>query len=61
MLYRSSHGSTLSSGVSHESKSLFFGSWQNKGWLKVPEWGLFSEVDESRQGMSFPIDEILRL
>ena len=58
---RSGQSSVLSLGMSHESKSLFFGVWWHKGWLAVPDRGLSREVEESSSGGSFPIDEISRL
>ena len=52
MMCRSSQCSTLSLGVSLESKSLLLGVWQQKGWLAVLDRGLSTEVeDNSSEGV----------
>ena len=47
MLYRSSEILVLSLHVLRESKNLFPGVWQHKGWLAAPFKDLSSKVEGS--------------
>ena len=47
---RSSQGLVFSLDVTRESKSLFLGVWQHKGWLMVPDRGLSSELEGTLSG-----------
>lgn len=43
----------LSLGVSCNSKTLFPGVWQHKGWLAVPDKTLSNNVEENPSGGKF--------
>ena len=48
-------------GVSCESKSLFLAVWRHKGWLAVPDKGLFSEFEECSSGGVFSTGQNLQV